>query len=528
MAKPLCVVNFVSILQKCKKEKNLAYVKSIYDEICESGLEANTAVGNHLVPAFVECGGIPDALQFFNKLVQPNSCSWTYLLHGYVESGECHHALNLFGRMRALCVPPSRVTLLVLLKACTKLVSIKHGRAIHSEVVNNDFEKDLFVCNSLLDMYAKCGSLGEARKVFDGLQDRDVVSWTALIAGYADHGLNRNALICFEQMGIENVAPNAVTYLYGLKACASLGALDKGRELHTEMARDGFERDLLPASVLMDLYAKWGSTEEAHDVFKELPMQNTILWTTLIAGYSDQGLCEEALICFQQMQLAGVPADAVTFVCTLKACGNLGSLGKGLELHVHIVKEGYDNDILIGSILMDMYAKCGLLVETRKVFDELPLRDVVAWTALMAGYAYQGENDHVFFYFERMLEEGIQPNETTFLILFTVCNHAGLVSTGLKYFEVMTKKYGIAPSIKHHNCMADLLGRAGQLNEASGILDRMPLQPNVISWETVMGSCRKWGDRVLARQAYESAVRLDINHSGVMVLMSNIYADIDL
>eukprot|EP00250_Pteridium_aquilinum_P023501 c27035_g1_i1 orf=1-669(-) len=223
MAKPLCADNFIHILQKCKKEKNLAYAKSIHEQIREAGLEGDRAVGNHLVPVFVECGSISDAREVFNKLLQPNSCSWTYLIHGYVESGEFQHALNLYWRMQDGGVRPSRFTLLVLLKACTKLFSVKNGRAIHFGVVSNGFENDLFVCNSLLDMYAKCGSVAEARKVFDCLPDRDVVSWTALISGYADHGLSRNALMCFEQMQVKGVSPDAVTYVCSLKSCGIVG-----------------------------------------------------------------------------------------------------------------------------------------------------------------------------------------------------------------------------------------------------------------------------------------------------------------
>lgn len=528
MTKPLCKEDFVSILRKCKKDRNLAYTKLIHKQIREAGLDADKAIGNHLVPALVKCGCLLDAQEAFSKLVQPNSWSWTYLMHAYVENGDCQHALSLFQKMQAVPLHPNTFTFLVLLKACAHLVSLKHGRAVHFEVVKYELERDSFICNSLLDMYAKCGSLVEARKVFDGLQDKDVVSWTALIAGYVDHGLDRNALICFDQMQVDNVDPNAITYFYCFKACATIGAIDKGRIIHMEMVIDGFEQDLLPAGMLMELYSKWGSIKEAHDIFNDLPVQNTVLWTTLIAGYTDQGLYEEAMTCFRQMGTACVPPDAVTFVCALKACGNLGMLGKGLELHLNVVKEGYANDVILGSILMDMYAKCGLLIQTKKVFTDLPFRDVVAWTALMSGYAYEGEYDVVLHYFRKMTEEGIEPNATSFLIMFTVCNHAGLVSRGLCHFQAMVEEFGIAPSIKHHNSMVDILGRAGQLDGASSILDQMPLQPNVVSWETVMGSCRKWGDVELARQAYESAERLDNNHSGVLVLMSNIYADIDV
>ncbi|KAI5080115.1 hypothetical protein GOP47_0005594 [Adiantum capillus-veneris] len=539
MTKPHCKDHFIAILQKCKKERNFAYTKLIYEQIREAGLDTDTTVGNHLVPALIESDNLWDAQEAFNNLVQPNSCSWTYLIQGYVKNGDFQHALYNFQKMQVVSVHPNEFTFLVLLKACTQLVSLKCGRAIHFEVVKYNFERELVICNSLLGMYVKCGSLVEACKVFDGIQVKDVVSWTTLIAGYVDHGLNRSALICFNQMQVENVDPNAMTYFYCLKACVNTQDIDEVCKIYMQVVKDGFERDPLPAGVLIEFYAKWVSIVDAHEVFNELPVKGTVLWTTLIAGYTNQGMYEEAMSCFQQMRTAGVPSDAVTFVYTLKACGNLGTLSKGLELHVDIVKEGYENKLILGnegyhnqlilsSILTDMYAKCGLFLQARKVFSELPIRNVIAWTALMSGYAYQGDYELVLHYFGKMRQEDIEPNTTTFLMIFTVCNHTGLVNRGLCHFLAMVEEFDIAPTIKHHNSMVDLLGRAGQLDGAFSILNKMPLQPNVISWETVMGSCRKWGDIELARLAYESAERLDNYHSGVFVLMSNIYADIDV
>ncbi|KAH7427964.1 hypothetical protein KP509_10G069100 [Ceratopteris richardii] len=456
--------------------------------------------------------------------MQPNTCAWTYLILGYVENGYSEHAFNLFSKMQTT-VHPNMFTLLTMLKACSQLLCLMSGRVIHSEVVNYQYETDLFICNSLLDMYAKCGSLTDAREVFDRLLEKDVVSWTALIAGYVDHGFDEIALICLDQMQAENVSPNAVTYFYCIKACINMEAIDKGRKLHMKMVRDGFGKDPLPAGMLMELYAKWGSIQRAHNVFDELPVKNTVLWTTLITAYTDQGFYEEAMACLKEMEAAHSSPDAITYVCALKVCGNLGVLEKGLELHSKTVKSGFDYDLILCSILMDMYVKCGQMAEIEKIFGRLPLRDVVAWTALLSGYAYQGQYDMVLYHFERMIEEGTEPNATTFLIIFTVCNHAGFAIGGLHHFRAMVEEFDIFPSIKHYNSMVDLLGRAGQLNGAADILDKMPFQPNIITWETVLGSCRIWGDVCLAKQAYECAEKLDGYHGGILVLMSNIYAN---
>ena len=179
------------------------------------------------------------------------------------------------------------------------------------------------------------------------------------------------------------------------------------------------------------------------------------------------------------------------------------------------------------SALIEMYAKCGSMLEAQQVFDIRQARSLIEWTSLISGYARNGENDIVFELFEKMREEeGLWPDEVTFLSLLSACCHVGLVNHGQRYFDAM-KKYGITPSIKHYNCMIDLFGRAGRLEEAVLALKNMPFQPDLVSWSTLIDACRRWGNLDLGREAFENMSRLNEKGAGSFILMSNLYANVN-
>lgn len=720
------VHSIVCVLQKCRKEKDLACARRVHAHIRDHGLEENAAIGNYLVPTLADCGGLLEAQQVFDKLAHKNEHSWTFLIQGYVERGEYEHALKLYQNMREHGIPPNRYTLQLVLKTCAKLQNVEKGMETHAEMIRNTFEDNRFVASTLVDMYVKCGLLAEAQEVFDELVVRDIVSWTALIAGYAEHGPCEEALRCFDRMQAEGTFPDVVTFVCSLKACTSLGAIDKAREIHMEIVKVGLEGELFVGSVLVDMYAKCASLKEAEKAFDRLLVRDVVLWNVIIAGYSDHGQGDKAVDClrkmrhegvspntltfisflqgydgsgaidrihnihieigkeglegdplvgsalvdlyakcgvlpeaqkvfdkllsrnviswtalisgyadhgfgaealnrFQQMQSDEVPPNDVTYVCSLKACGLIGALDRGRELHAEIAKEAYEKDIFVGNTLVDMYArcgmlleardlfdelqvrdvvswnamssryvehgcdeealecleqmlredvtpdlltyvsclkacgclgaidkgqelhaevskegfeydsfvcstlvdmygKCGLLVEAHDVFDDLPSQDVVVWNALLAGYAFIGENEYVFHLFEKMKGQEVKPNGITFLSVLTACSHGGLVLKGLIYFQVLLKEQCALLTIQHYNCMVDLLGRAGHLEDAVAMLKKFPSQPNLVTWSTLLGACRKWGDIELARQAFESAYKTDEKHTALFISMSRIYA----
>ena len=334
----------------------------------------------------------------------------------------------------------------------------------------------------------------------------------------------------FFKMQFEGIPPNAITFICSLKACASIGALDKGKEIHMNIEKDGLvQQNIVVGNALIDMYAKCGSLAKAAEVFHVMPVRNIVTWSTIVAGYAQHGFGEEALHYLEQMKLEGITPDAVTYISSLKACASAGAIFKGQQIHAEIItKRLLGTNLAVGNTLIDMYAKCGSLKKAHEVFERLPIRNVVTWNAIIAGYAQIGMVNTVFLTFDKMIGENIFPNQVTFLSVLTACSHAGLVVRGQMFFEIMSQNFGIASSLAHQTCMIDLLGRAGQLDKAMEIIEKMRFHGDLITWLTLLGACKKWSNLQFGKEAFRNALQLDAIDSAAYVCMYNMYSHIDV
>ncbi|KAJ7517809.1 hypothetical protein O6H91_21G040700 [Diphasiastrum complanatum] len=373
-------------------------------------------------------------------------------------------------------------------------------------------------------MYVKCGRTEDARELFNNFSQRDVVSWTTMIAGYAQNGLGKEALALYEQMKQEGVQPNNVTFVLLLKACARLAALEQGKQLHSDIIRRGFQSDVIVASTLVDMYAKCGHTEDARELFNNVSERDVVSWTAMIAGYAQNGLGKEALALYEQMKLEGVQPSNVTFVLLLKACASLAALEQGKQLHSDIIKRGFQSDVIVGNTLVDMYAKCGRTKDALELFNNMSERNVVSWTAMIAGYAQNGLGKEALSLFDQMQREGTKPNEVTYICVLSACAHSRLVDEGRYVFDSMCKNHGVTPTREHYACMVDLLGRAGCLSDAELFIHKMPIQPDSVVWMTLLGAARNHGHVEIGKRAFDHVIKLEPKDAAPYVLLSNIYA----
>ncbi|KAI5083814.1 hypothetical protein GOP47_0003557 [Adiantum capillus-veneris] len=521
---------FVSLLKACLKLKDVECGHRLHVDISKRGLESDLFVGSALVDMFAKFDLMQKAQEVFDKLANKDAMPWNAMISAYSRQGHCREALDYYERMQSEGVTANVVTFVCVLKACSGMAASDDGREIHVEVSRRGFDKGLVVGNTLIDMYGKCGLPMKAQDVFDKLPVRDVISWTALISGYVRHGCGIAALNCFKQMKLQGFSPDVVTLVCSLKACGMTKSVKVGEDIHAEIARDGLlEKNPLVGNALVDMYAKCGLLEKAQEVFAKLRVRDATSWNALIAGYCKQGFGHETLASFEQMRSAGVSPDAVTLSCILKALGNLGAIDYVSEVHAAVSKGGLlKTDLVVGNGLVDMYAKCGLLLNAQDTFDNLLRRDVVSWNSLLAGYAQLGESATVFCVFYRMLTEKERPNEATFGSILNACTHSGLVMKGQTYFRAMLQNFGITPTVELHTCVIDLLGRAGQLERAVMMAERMPVHPTLVVWNTVLGACRKWGNIELAKPAFYHALALESRDAAAYVCMYNIYADTNM
>jgi pentatricopeptide repeat protein len=401
---------------------------------------------------------------------------------------------------------------------------LEQGKQVHGFSLKIGFQAEVSVGNALLTMYAKCGNVDNAHKVFEKMPEREVVSWNAMIAGYAQAGYSELAQKLFSKMLLAALKINQITLATVLGACASLEALEHGKQIHNYIIKSGFQPDVSVASSLVDMYCKCGSIMDARRVFDSLVERDMVSWNSIIAGYAQNDQREEALVLFRELQRLGMIPNQITFASVLRACASLTALEQGKQVFVHITKIVFEADVYVGSALVDMYCKCGCLEDARKVFDQVPERNIVSWNAMLSGYAQHGLGKEALSLFEQMQQSGIMPNDVTFIGVLSACSHAGLVDEGLHYFDVMFQDHGVMQKLKHYTCMVDILCRAGKLDEAVHFINEMPYEPDALVWNIVLGASRVHANVDIGKLSADYLLELEPENSSAYVLLSNIYA----
>jgi pentatricopeptide repeat protein len=345
-----------------------------------------------------------------------------------------------------------------------------------------------------------------------------------MISGYVLQGKGYLALKLFEEMLLQNVEPNEVTLSGALAACSNVGAMEEGKLIYDSVIRNGTLTTII-SNTLVDMYGKFGLTEEAENVFKGFSDHNVISWGTLIAGYTMQSNGLKALDLYKKMLRDDIVPTKPVFLSTLQASALVGALEEGQLIHVQITESGYEADVVLGNTLIDMYAKCGKLHEACNVFASLESRDMVSWSAMMSGFIWNDKCKEVDRCFQSMQKHGLKAAQFIFTNILDACNHSGFLVEGLRYFRWMTQVHGFSPDLNHYSCMSDVLGRGGCLLEAIDLLHTMPKVPDIISWTSLLVSCRIHGNRKLASKCFQELLDREPNEGSWYVLISEIYGD---
>eukprot|EP00249_Psilotum_nudum_P023049 c28733_g3_i2 orf=144-2033(+) len=440
------------------------------------------------------------------------------------KEGRLKEALHILDHMDQQGIQAHSDSYFCLLQGCIDTKSLAEGKHVHAHIIKSGFKPNVFLRNALVNMYAKCGSVVDARQVFDKMPKRDVVSWTTMIAGYVQQGNGEKALKLFWQMECESIKPDKIAFICVLKACAHLASLEQGSWIHAHIIKSRFESDVSVGNTLVVMYAKCGSIEHAQQVFSRMPKRDVVSWTAMISAYAHNGHGKDALKLFKQMQQNGVEPNKVTFIGVLDACAGMSALTEGMESHAGITNSGFESDIVVATALVSMYGKCGSLEDARSVFNKMHWRNVVSWTAITTAYCHNGLGKEALKLFQQMQWQGVKPDSTTFVSILSACSHSGLLDEGCYYFDAMSRNYGITPVAEHYGCMIDLFGRAGYLDEAEDLLNSMPFCPDAAKWGSLLGACRIYCDVHRGTRAADHILELDSKNTALYSLLSNIYA----
>ncbi|GAV72691.1 PPR domain-containing protein/PPR_2 domain-containing protein/PPR_3 domain-containing protein/DYW_deaminase domain-containing protein [Cephalotus follicularis] len=521
--KPDCVT-VAGLLSACASIGALHKGKQLHSYAIKAGMTSDIIIEGSLLDLYVKCSDIQAAHDFFLSTDTENVVLWNVMLVAYGQLNNLNESFWIFRQMQVEGLIPNQFTYPSVLRTCTSLGALDLGEQIHSQVIKTGFQFNVYVCSVLIDMYAKLGKLDTALGILRRLTEDDVVSWTAMIAGYTQNDLFSESLTLFREMLNKGIQSDNIGLSSAISACAGIQALDQGRQIHAQSFVSGLCNDLSIGNALVSLYSRSGRREEAYLAFEKIDSKDSISWNGLISGFTQSGLCEEALQVFAQMNRAGVEPNLFTFGSAVSAAANIASIKQGKQMHSLIIKTGYDAEAEISNVLITLYAKCGSINDARREFSDMPEKTEVSWNAMITGYSQHGCGLEALNLFEKMKQIGVMPNHVTFVGVLSACSHVGLVNEGLGYFESMTKEHGLVPKPEHYACVVDLLCRAGSLSRAREFIEKMTIEPDAMIWRTLLSACTVQKNLEIGEFAAHRLLELEPEDSATYVLLSNLYA----
>ncbi|CAK8531849.1 unnamed protein product [Lathyrus sativus] len=367
---------FPFVFLACANLGAIREARSAHSLVIKLGLDTDLHTAHSLITVYFRCGEFGFARQVFDEISHKDLVSWNSLISGYSKMGRAREAVEVFGRLREESgFEPDEMSLVSVLGACGELGDLELGRWVEGFVVECGMKVNSYIGSALISMYAKCGDLVSARRIFDGMPIRDVITWNAVISGYAQNGMADEAISFFHCMKESGVNLNKVTLTAVLSACAGIGALDLGKHIDEYATQRGFQHDIFVATALVDMYAKCGSLESAQRVFNDMPRKNDASWNAMIAALASHGKAKEALSLFRRMSDEGDGArpNDITFVALLSACVHAGLVDEGHRLFdMMSTLFGLVPKVEHYSCMVDLLARAGHLYEAWDLIEKMP------------------------------------------------------------------------------------------------------------------------------------------------------------
>ncbi|KAI5063356.1 hypothetical protein GOP47_0021903, partial [Adiantum capillus-veneris] len=482
---------FSSMLNFCENLGGIEKGKLIHDQIIRCGLQSHLILGNTLIDMYFKCRYLDEACRVFDRMPMKDVVSWGSLIGGLAEHGNFTLVFATYEKMQTEGVNPSNVTFLCIIKQCGCRSAIREGRWVHFEIVKTGNEQDVRIGSALVGMYSKCRQLDEARHVFESLANPDVVAWGAIITGYSQHGSAASALDMFDSLKEKKVKPDVTSFSSTLNACGKLGCLRRGQLVNGEVLERGLEQIAVVGGALVDMYTHCGSLEDAQNVFERCPSKDIVSYGAMISGYVKNGRGILALHAYAEMQKHLSSPSKFVFSCVLKACGSLGTLKEGAYIHDQAVRAALETDVVVGSAIVDMYAKCASIMEACKVFVNLHKKDLVTWGTMIVGLVQCGDGYQAYALFQEMLQEGTDPDTYVFTGTLKACGMTGALNEGMLLHSLIAETdCDSDPAVG--SALVDMYVKCRSINDSMWLFRKLPSR-NMEAWGAIISGCTLFG-----------------------------------
>ncbi|KAF5728813.1 pentatricopeptide repeat-containing protein [Tripterygium wilfordii] len=548
------------LLQHFSDQRLPRLAKQLHARIVLFSVTPDNFLASKLIHFYAKTGFLTRARHLFDGIPKRNTFSYNAMLISYSFNSMHSQVLQLFSASLASSdfPRPNHYTMTCVLKAlssCSFCGSRSSACEVHGFVLRCGFDEDVFVQNALITYYSKCNDVATARAVFDTMQERDVVSWNAMIGGYSQNGFYEECKGMYKKMLNSSGRPDGVTVVSVLQACGQSEDLVFGIEVHRFVVEAQLEMDISVCNALIGLYAKCGSLDYARQLFEEMSEKDEVTYGAIISGYMRHGFVDDAINLFleaktpglsnwnamisglvqnnrhegvfelvREMQSCGFRPNVMTISSVLPSLSYFSNLKGGKEIHCYALRNNLYENIFVATAIIDTYAKSGFLHGAQGVFDQSRSRNLIIWTAIISAYAAHGDSNAATSLFDDMLSCQIQPDPVTFTAVLTALAHTGAVDEAWKIFNTMFLKYGMEPSVEHYACMVGVLSRAGRLSEAVDLISRMPVKPTAKVWGALLNGASVTGDVELGKFVCDHLFEIEPENTGNYIIMANLYS----
>ncbi|KAK4391519.1 Pentatricopeptide repeat-containing protein, mitochondrial [Sesamum angolense] len=516
------IISYTAMLSAYANNGQIANARKLFDEMPQR----TVATWNAMITAYVKnmnrVDGVEEAFKLFLQMPVRNAVSYTAMMMGFVNAGRFDEAEKLY-----------------------------KGTPLEW--------RDPFCSNVLMNGYLKIGKLEESMRTFEGMVKKNVVTWSSMVDGYCKNGKVGHFEVGFQlfsQMRRESkvgIEPTILTIIF--ESCGRIGRYKEGCQVHGLVSQLGFEFDVFMGNSIIAMYSRFGCVnearhlfemmcekdivswnsliygyvqagrlEEAYDLFEKMDAKDSVSWTTLITGFSNKGLTEKCIKLFSEMP----ERDDVAWTALISGFMNNEEHEKAVCWFLQMIRNSIKPNpltlISVQNSLVSMYSKHGSVDDAYKIFKSIATPNTVSFNSMIAGFAHNGFGGEALELFRKLVGEGHQPNQVTFLCILSACTHMGLVEEGWEHFKSMRTLFKVEPGPDHFACIVDLLGRAGLLDEAMRLIKSMPVEPHSGVWGALLGASRTHMRLDLAKLAARHILELEPNNAAPYVVLSDIYS----
>ncbi|WOL14316.1 hypothetical protein Cni_G23096 [Canna indica] len=438
------------------------------------------------------------------------------MIGAYSQAAQPQEAFDLFCYMWRSGISPDCIAIVSLLSSCCLPDASSWVVQIHSHVIKCGFGDTVRVCNTLLDSYCKCGLVQSGRKVFDETEEKDSVTFNAMVMGYSKEGFHSQALELFAMMRNLKFKPSQFTFCGVITTATALYDLGLGRQFHSLIIRTNFVWNVFVCNSLLDFYSKCDCLTEARTLFDGMAERDNVSYNVMISGYAWTGQIEEFTKLLKDMQFNGFDRRLFPFPSLLSVAGALPDLEMGRQIHAQVILTGSTSDNLMCNALIDMYSKCGLLETSVLIFRNIIDRNTISWTAMISGYVENGFNEEALRLYCEMRRSGINPDRATFSSVLKASASLALLSLGKQLHSYIIRS-GYMSNVFAGTALLDMYAKCGCFVETQKTFDEMP-NKNIVSWNTLLSAYAQNGQGIKAIKLFESMLQHDVKPDSISIL----------